>query len=361
MIANEPIASIDVLAQLTDRANLPSMMMECPRCHFVQPQDRFCANCGLNVDSYHAKPKPLWQRLVANQAAYVVSALVLFAVVAWYVRRVDLVSTAKPGVATPATTPVVGGSTGTTGSIYNSNRPTPPAAATRGEAAKSAAPATLDEASTTPAATDSTNATTPAVSAAGTTAATAPPAAAPTATKPTQVEATFYEISRESWQPLAAEGKSVAEQNSFRILQFAQKDKLVAALVGARRLPGQRQFSTQPSSSLALHFPVGVSGSENAQGLFLDFSVIKWDNDRLEVEVAGHLALRLDPTSEIQARLESMALLPATGALVVLHPLPHKPLPENLASGLSQSPLSVLESPDYLEGQSEMILFISGK
>ena len=40
--------------------------MECPRCGFAQPKDRYCASCGLDVEHFVAKPKPLLSRIVQN-------------------------------------------------------------------------------------------------------------------------------------------------------------------------------------------------------------------------------------------------------------------------------------------------------
>src|SRR5665213_2534728 len=42
------------------------MMMDCPRCGFAQPKDRYCASCGLDIDNFTAKPKPLLVRLLQN-------------------------------------------------------------------------------------------------------------------------------------------------------------------------------------------------------------------------------------------------------------------------------------------------------
>lgn len=39
------------------------MMMDCPRCNFNQPKDRFCANCGLNIENFKPKKKPFLKRL----------------------------------------------------------------------------------------------------------------------------------------------------------------------------------------------------------------------------------------------------------------------------------------------------------
>src|SRR5690348_1453156 len=60
------------------------MMMECPRCGFSQPIDRYCANCGLDIEKFRAKPKPLWVRLAQNPNVYLSLIAVLIVSVAGY-------------------------------------------------------------------------------------------------------------------------------------------------------------------------------------------------------------------------------------------------------------------------------------
>ena len=33
------------------------MIQDCPRCGFVQPKDRYCASCGLDIESYRPQKK----------------------------------------------------------------------------------------------------------------------------------------------------------------------------------------------------------------------------------------------------------------------------------------------------------------
>jgi hypothetical protein len=44
--------------------------MNCPRCGFNQPDDKYCANCGLDVESYLARPKPFLLRILQNPNLY---------------------------------------------------------------------------------------------------------------------------------------------------------------------------------------------------------------------------------------------------------------------------------------------------
>ncbi len=42
------------------------MLMHCPRCGFSQPEDQYCAQCGVNMQSFRRKEKSLAQKLFAN-------------------------------------------------------------------------------------------------------------------------------------------------------------------------------------------------------------------------------------------------------------------------------------------------------
>ena len=46
------------------------MMMECPRCGFTQPKDKYCASCGLDIDSFVAPQPSLLHRLVRNSSLH---------------------------------------------------------------------------------------------------------------------------------------------------------------------------------------------------------------------------------------------------------------------------------------------------
>ncbi len=60
-------------------------MMDCPRCGFAQPQDRYCASCGLDVEHFVAKPKPLWVRLAQNSTLHLSLIGILIVLVIGYI------------------------------------------------------------------------------------------------------------------------------------------------------------------------------------------------------------------------------------------------------------------------------------
>ena len=59
--------------------------MDCPRCGFNQPRDRFCANCGLNVEVALAQKPPLWRRVSSSPSFYLTLTGILVALLVVFV------------------------------------------------------------------------------------------------------------------------------------------------------------------------------------------------------------------------------------------------------------------------------------
>lgn len=54
------------------------MLINCPRCGFQQPQDQYCAQCGVDMENYKPSTPPAWKRLLGNPLVQL-SALVVVA------------------------------------------------------------------------------------------------------------------------------------------------------------------------------------------------------------------------------------------------------------------------------------------
>lgn len=54
------------------------MLVNCPKCGFSQPKDRYCANCGVDMDLYRPKETPFWKKVLGNPLLHV---LLIFVVV----------------------------------------------------------------------------------------------------------------------------------------------------------------------------------------------------------------------------------------------------------------------------------------
>ncbi len=55
------------------------MMQTCPRCGFVQPEDKYCANCGLDIETYKPAPTPFFKKIAKN-TAFQISVVVLIVI-----------------------------------------------------------------------------------------------------------------------------------------------------------------------------------------------------------------------------------------------------------------------------------------
>jgi hypothetical protein len=347
---------------LTDRANLTAMMMECPRCGFVQPQDRFCANCGLNVATFRAQPKPLVQRLLSSPVFYISLAILLVFGVVLYLKRTELSQTDRGAVFTENTAPVSGGG------VANPNaRPAAPPAGpavgntTKGVAQFKQAPAQPAAPAESLAASVPEGKATPGggEGAAGADKGAAAPAPAPTAKPPSQIEIAIYEVDRDSWQSLGSDMKSVTTKDGWRLVRITNRDKLSGVLGGAQHLPGGKMMGAQPSAAADIQFPVG--SPDAGQGLFMDFSVVKLEQANVDLDLGLQVALKIDDTSSINVNFESPATLPPDGALAIVAGLPRKGIPQTLAQQLGGSPLSVLASPEYMGSGSELVIVLQGK
>jgi hypothetical protein len=63
------------------------MMVNCPRCGFSQPQDQYCASCGVDMLAFKPAGKPFYQRVVSNTFFQIFILVAGVAVVFSFARR----------------------------------------------------------------------------------------------------------------------------------------------------------------------------------------------------------------------------------------------------------------------------------
>lgn len=292
---------------------------------------------------HQATPKPLLQRILANPIFYLLLAIVVFSGLVKYVKKTPL-NPMRTGNRIEATNPVTGGGGPTATEPARKNR-------TGSEAPTRFLPQTAEPSNSNPA-------TIPQV-ASGAPGTSGSPSPEP-AKVPTQVEVSFFEVPRKSWQPLATEGRTIFEQPSLRVVSFANRDKILSLVGFSRRLPSGASFANQPASTHQFLFPAGRQPDSN-QALILDFSVVKNEIAAVELELVLQVDLKHEGGTETHVKLGTVLPLPTNGALAMTQFLPHKPLPEAASPIIANTPLSVLDSADYIEGGSELIGLIHGK
>jgi hypothetical protein len=63
------------------------MMITCPKCGFVQPQDRYCAKCGVDMENFKPSVPPLLSRILSSPIFHILLAFVLVFIVIIFVRK----------------------------------------------------------------------------------------------------------------------------------------------------------------------------------------------------------------------------------------------------------------------------------
>lgn len=48
------------------------MLINCPRCGFSQPKDKYCAQCGVDMETFKPREVPLFKRLITHPASFVI-------------------------------------------------------------------------------------------------------------------------------------------------------------------------------------------------------------------------------------------------------------------------------------------------
>jgi hypothetical protein len=66
------------------------MMVNCPKCNLLQPKDQYCANCGVNMETWQPPAKPLWKKVLGN---WMVQLSLLFVVIFAIVLRDNISQT----------------------------------------------------------------------------------------------------------------------------------------------------------------------------------------------------------------------------------------------------------------------------
>lgn len=65
------------------------MLVNCPRCGFSQPQDKYCAQCGVDMETFKPPRKPLFARLFKDPLIYLATALVVTGVLIFNLYKQD--------------------------------------------------------------------------------------------------------------------------------------------------------------------------------------------------------------------------------------------------------------------------------
>lgn len=79
------------------------MLVTCPKCGFNQPQDRYCAKCGVNMETFHKKEPSVGEKLINGPAPFILVLLIIAGLIALRVQRIQDRATLAESSSTTAT------------------------------------------------------------------------------------------------------------------------------------------------------------------------------------------------------------------------------------------------------------------
>lgn len=340
-------------------------MMECPRCGFVQPEDQFCANCGLNISHFQAPPKPLGSRVFTQSFLYGGLAFAASYLLFYSIKHVDPPTKKEKNIIVNEHVPIKVQDASSAISPSEPKRldsPAPPVEAS--EITKK-----IEQDTSTPPSPPTSTSEFRGMSQSAPSQSTSEPQSSSGAQNPTELPAKmvqqldfqFYEIERENLSLLTQNAKILAEGPTWKAFQILQKEKWLKISSEVRRLPGQRQMSSHPSTTSMLHYPAAPTGvGQMPLGLFLDIAVVKLDANQIELDVSGHFGLKPQTGAESRGRIELSLNYSPQNLVILSGVLPHRLGSLAPQQQIQNSPLAILESLDFIENRSEFILLIQG-
>ncbi len=317
------------------------MMMECPRCGFSQPKDRYCASCGLDLEHFVATPKPVLSRIAQNSNLHLTLIGILISLVVAYIfyAQRDLV-TREMGHLFKGL-PLLSRDSG------DPNAPANGAKMSRNAPAEAAAD-------------DEIEVDKPAVamsaSLANDTAGMAPTSGSgDKAVEMQKVEISSWEISRETLSTLLTTAEKVGESNGGRAYLWAQGTKAIETVQNAgRRLSLSRTMPVQLGASAAIEAQ-STPTDQFQFGLYLQ--ITKMENGDALLKWESMMVLPVGAAlSEVV--LSGNAGVNSTSALLIIFEPPNRTPREEIIAKAGDGPWSILNSAEFRSGMTEWAVLI---
>ncbi|MCB0366783.1 MAG: zinc ribbon domain-containing protein [Bdellovibrionaceae bacterium] len=338
------------------------MMQECPKCGFLQPQDRFCANCGLDIENYRPTPTPWHRKLVFNSTfqitAIVLSVGAMIAYISW--QQGQKIETTRPQF--------IAGDEGDR-EREDASQPSADGRSDSGQASGSIVSRTAKVNQPATDISQPTNAIGPPSGTSKTATAdggTDPGEKVAQGPKPpSQLVLRFAEIPREVLSQMFAESQILHEGQQVQAGTYKFQEpieQLIKKSSQARFLPGKTSAALT-GGPLRIQYtkPLG-DNPEELQGLNFEAAVVSFTPAGLEMETGGGFFLGGKgefPT--VNVPLDGTYSLPYGSLLIIAGIVPHRPLSEKEASAFRGSPIEIMNSPEFLANESEFVLIIKAQ
>jgi hypothetical protein len=323
------------------------MMMECPRCGFVQPKDQYCASCGLDVEHYTVKPKPLIIRLVQNPNMHLTLIGILVALIVGYIfysqravvtREVGKILRGTPLSSRESADPEA--------DEARNLAPPPEPMKVPAETVAESAPAADEETRAKEA---------------------APPAPAPI--EVTKVEISSWEIPREILTGMIAGAEKIGESNAGRVYFWSQGAKTTEAVTkNGHRISPVRTMPLDNGAQIAIETPPATPESFQF-GMYFQVNKVegkdlslKWASTMVlpPPEAANPVAGSRQPVMKAltETQLSGTAAPTPQSALLIIFDPTTRALRDDSLARAGEGPWSIFGSYDFRNGVTDWVVLV---
>lgn len=311
------------------------MMQECPKCGFTQPADRYCANCGLDIENFKPVPDSILKKLAKNTGLHitiVVLVISLLSVFIYFEQKNKLLEHLNPSstATIPAVKPTLQEAT--------IQAPTP-----EKEILEAVNP--TEKIETPPTNNDE---KTPAVK------------------KEIQnkIMVTFAEVSSVVLQQLANEGQIIndsALRRAFINKKIESVEKIKEKDPDFKILPGGKNHNIQVNNPIPFDFSHLNANNEDI-GLSFEITPVNSNEAEIEFNLTGLLHLK----DESDAPLTNQSInanfsFSRKTTLVLAGYLPHQAISAQDQDFFTDTPLVIFDSLAFLNGVTEFVIFVQAK
>ncbi len=316
------------------------MMHECPKCGFVQPKDKYCANCGLDIESYKPVPDSLFVRLSKNtglQIAIVILIVIAMAIAIFISQRDRIAQHLANAI------PSMKRSMPTSDSSKSQDSPTPTiTAALRPE------PPNAPPVAASPKSRSALNVVSSDVR------------------KFKDLSVAFYEVSKAGVAQLATDGQILNETQQTKSFLLHVPD----AIAKIKEIDPEARSHGEPhieaflvGTPFNLDFThMGGKRTPEAVGLSLVLNPTAMTDGVWDFTVEANINLKNETGgSLLSTAINGSYSIPPKSALLLAGFLPHQKILKDDLWSFNGSPLMIYESPDFINGLTEFVIVIQPK
>lgn len=333
------------------------MIIDCPRCGFSQPKDRYCANCGLDIDHFKPVPEPKLKALAQN--TFVQITLVAIVVIALasgiYTAqqkaiKSQLEAAQKQEMQTPTAPPPTPSAAAP--AVTNEAPPPPPASRAASTPALTEEEAAAAVESENQALGQSQELVEPAAADATSGAA----KAAGTGTPPKSLSIIFLEVPQATLAQLAAENQILNEQDGVTSIMIPSQPT-PSSLGSAIVLPGGGSRTLEANRKVDLRF---INPTDT--GLRIEIGHTYHNDLEFDLEVVAQLRLRtMTDQNRTDTGVNGKYTIPKNATLLIVGMVPRQLVGQEDQSYFSRTPLAIMASPQFQSTQSQFVVMIQPK